>query len=177
MRFALFPFMVLAAAGLALSICAHLAAVLGIPLPGGNAVFALHVGIFVVWLPAVLVSTRTSRFANRKDFWKTALSGCPLWMRRSLYVLFAYAILNFVFFMATGAHSGTSGDASSSEVRGFSGHWMVFYGAAFAILFSALRAPYLLHDRKCSNGHAVAPTAQFCPECGVVLSRPSSSDA
>jgi len=174
-RLALFPFMVLAATGLLLSICVHLAALFGIPLPGGNAVFGLHVGIFVVWLPAILVAARISRFSNRKDFWKTALSRCPAWMRRSLYVLFAYAILNFVLFIATGTHGDTSGAASSSEVRGFSGHWMVFYGAAFAILYSAIRAPGLLHDRRCSNGHAVAPTAQFCPECGVALSNPVSN--
>jgi hypothetical protein len=175
MKFALFPFIVLAAAGFLLSMCAHLASLFGTPLPGGNAVFGLHIGIFVVWLPAVLVAARTSRFAERKDFWKTALSGCPLWMRRGLYVLFAYAIVNFVLLMAVGMHGDKSAVAPIARVRGFSGHWMVFYAVAFAILYSAIHAPQLLRDRKCSNGHAVAPTAQFCPECGVALPRSSGS--
>ncbi|MDQ6628573.1 MAG: zinc ribbon domain-containing protein [Pseudomonadota bacterium] len=170
MRLGLVSFMTLAAVGLLLSICAHLAALFGLPLPGRNAVFGLHVGIFVVWLPAVIVATRTTRAANRKDFWRTALSGCPVWMRRGLYMLFAYAILNFVIFMVGGTHGGQSGGAPmASEVRGFSGHWMMFYAAAFAILYSAVHAPHLLRDRKCANGHAVAPTAQFCPECGSRL--------
>lgn len=170
MNVLLFPFMLLAAAGLLLSVAIHVAAILGLQVPGGSTVWGLHIGIFVVWLPTVLVFTRTSRFANQKDLWKVALSGCPVWMRRTLYALFAYAIVNFAFFMLSSSSRG-SGSEPGTELRGFSGHWMVFYGAAFATLYSAINAPQLFRERRCSRGHTVSPTAQFCPECGDALPR------
>lgn len=168
----LFPFILLAAAGLFLSVAVHIAAILSVQVPGGNTVWGLHIGIFVVWLPTVLVFARMSRFANQKNLWKVALSGCPVWMRRTLYALFAYATINFAFFMLSSGSRGT-GIASGTEIRGFSGHWMVFYGTAFATMYSAIHAPQLLRERRCSRGHAVSPTAQFCSECGETLSRVS----
>jgi hypothetical protein len=175
MRIVLYPFMLLAAVGLALSVVAHVMAFAGFEFPGGKLVWTLHIGIFVVWIPTVLVSIRTTRYASRKDFWKVALSGCPPWMRKALYVLFAYAILNFILFMLTTTNAPhPAGDAPPSVVRGFSGHWMIFYAAAFATLYSAIHAPRLFRDRKCPNGHAVDPTAHFCPECGYAF--PSESN-
>ena len=167
MNFILYPFMALAAIGLALSISTHVLALLGLDMPGGQLVWHLHTGIFVVWLPTVLVSMRMTRHVKRKDFWKVAFLGCPVWMRRTLYALFAYAVLNFILFMffSTGhVHSG--GNAPASVVRGFSGHWMIFYGVAFGTLYSAIYRPELLKSRKCTNGHAVDPVARFCPTCG-----------
>jgi len=173
----LYPFMVLSACGLALSIGAHVMALMGAAIPGGKLVWALHIGIFVVWLPAVLVSTQMTRYANRKDFWKVAVAGCPLWMRRAGYALFGYAILNFIVFMATTGSQPKQpvGDAPPSVVRGFSGHWMVFYGAAFAILYSRIHAPHLYRERRCPQGHAVSPTARFCPECGYAFPNETGS--
>lgn len=166
----LFPFMVLAAIGFVLSVAAHVVALAGLPIPGGQAVFGLHVGIFVVWFPTVLVSIRTTRFADRNDFWNVALSGCPAWMRNAFYAVFAYAIVNFVVFMFASSTGGRPPVKSlASEVRGFSGHWMVFYAAAFTTLYSVIRSPNLLRERKCRQGHAVSPTARFCPKCGESL--------
>jgi len=162
--------MALALIGFILSVAAHLAAVAGSPIPFGKSVWALHVGIFVVWLPTVLVAYRMTRGANRKDFWKVALVGCPKWMRMALYAVFGYAILNFVFFMATtSSQPQPAGDAPPQVVRGFSGHWMIFYGAAFATLYSASVVGYSRMDRKCPNGHSATVTAKFCEECGVPL--------
>lgn len=93
--------MVLAACGLALSIAAHGMALAGLPIPGGDLIWGLHVGVFAVWIPTVLASLGMTRHVNRKDVWKMALAGCPEWMRRSLYVLFGYAILNFIFFIVS----------------------------------------------------------------------------
>ncbi|RYD77192.1 MAG: zinc ribbon domain-containing protein [Verrucomicrobiaceae bacterium] len=168
MSFVLYPFLALSTIGLVLSIGAHVMALTGIPLPSGKLVWGLHAGIFVVWLPAVLISMQTTRHASRKDFWKVALAGCPIWMRRGFYVLFGYAILNFVVLAATTGRQPKQPSDSTRPfvVRIFSGHWMVFYGAAFAILYSRLHAPDLYRERKCPNGHAVSPTARFCSECG-----------
>lgn len=169
-RLLLAPFIGLAAIGFILSVAAHLAAVAGSPIPFGKAVWGLHIGIFVVWLPTVLVGTRLTRGANRKDYWKIALAGCPKWMRTALYLLFGYALLNFVLFLATTAsHPQPKGSAPPEVVRGFSGHWMVFYGAAFASLYSASVIGYSGMDRKCPNGHPATVTAKFCEECGAPL--------
>jgi hypothetical protein len=143
--------MLLSAAGLVLSVVAHIASLAGIALPHGGLIFwALHIGIFAVWLPTVLVATRITGDINRKDFWKVVLSGCPTWMRQTLYVLFAYAILNFIWSIFTSnGSSQPQGDPSPSVFRGFSGHWMVFYGAAFATLYSVFQSPDLLRQWKC----------------------------
>ena len=163
--------MALAAIGFILSVAAHIRAIEGLPMPGGKAVWALHIGIFVVWLPTVLVAHRFTRGVNRKDFWKIALIGCPKWMRQVFYAIFGYAVLNFVYFMATTVNRPPSqnGDAPPEVVRGFSGHWMVFYSAAFATLYSAYVVGYSGMQRKCANGHVVPLTAKFCEECGAQL--------
>ncbi len=170
MNVALYPFMLLAACGFILSVAAHFMALTGIAIPSGGLVWGLHIGIFVVWIPTVLVGNRVTRYSNRKDFWKTALIGCPVWMRRTLYVVFGYAIFNFILFiLSTTSHPKPTGTAPPSVIRGFSGHWMVFYGAAFATLYSVIHAPQLFRERKCPQGHSVAPTTRFCPECGYAF--------
>ena len=167
----LYPFMLLSALGLVLSVGSHLAALASLPIPGGSLVWGLHVGIFVVWFPTVLVANRMARHGRRSDFWKLALAGCPAWARYALYGLFAYAVLNFIIGMSgvTSHQKVGGGTGLDSEVRLFSGHWMVFYGAAFATLLSAINNPRLLKSRKCVQGHDVAPLDHFCPKCGAAL--------
>ena len=165
----LYPFLLLAAVGFVLSLAAHGLALVGVPIPGGKLVGNLHFGIFVVWIPTVLVAYQGSRYANRKDFWKVTLAGCPPWMRVSLYVLFGYAIFNFVLFLASNPPRQSIYDAPLSTIRGLSGHWMLFYGAAFAVLYSRIRAPQLYQPHKCPQGHLVSPMARFCPECGYAF--------
>ena len=167
----LYPLMLLAGAGFALSLAAHAIAWAGMPLPGGALVWALHIGVFVVWIPTVFVCVKTTRYADRNDFWKVALSGCPAWMKKALYVLVAYAVCNFIVQILTSTTHGvqTMGDAPPAVIRGFSGHWMVFYGTAFAVLYSVIHAPHLLRPRKCPQGHAVGPEVSFCPKCGYAF--------
>ena len=71
------PFLVLAAVGLVLSIIAHIAALTGLPQPLGNATWALHFGVFVVWLPAVVVVIWLVKDFQKKEYWSAALRGCP----------------------------------------------------------------------------------------------------
>jgi len=137
-------FMISAAAGLLLSLGVHCLALMGISNPVGDAAWSLHVGIFVVWIPAVLVTrhlVRTSR--TQRQFWNTALEGCPRWMRTIVYCFFGYAVLNFILFVAfhvrVGEMNGEGNETPAAVFRGFSGHWMAFYSAAMAILFSAAR--------------------------------------
>jgi hypothetical protein len=167
---ALLPCMLLAAVGFIASVAAHIASVADVQLPGGSAVFVLHAGIFVVWAPTVLVMSRFRGRVNNKDIWKVALSGCPAWMRTAVQIIFGYGFLSFFWFLAgTAGHPKGVGPSPQSEVRGFSGHWMIFYSAAFATLYSVRRRPELLIERRCSSQHVVSATAEYCETCGERL--------
>jgi hypothetical protein len=160
----LFPFMALAVLGLALSLMVHVAAWLGIDLP--FEAFGLHVGVFVVWVPALLASRWTARHHAREDFWSGALRGCPLrgcpgWMRLMTYGFVAYAVFNFV--------SAFVGTPATPTLRAFSGHWMAFYAAAFAVLYSTMHTPYAGAGRRCPLGHFVARGAKYCDQCGMLV--------
>jgi hypothetical protein len=102
---------------------------------------------------------------KKKDTWKAALRGCPPWMRDMVYGFFGYAFLNFAIFIIA-ATKGGSGPMPPAVVRGFSGHWMVFYSAAAAVLCSATHVNERDQGRRCTKGHSVGPLAQFCEQCG-----------
>jgi hypothetical protein len=167
-------FAALAGLGLALSIIFHVEALAGLQGPLGEYEWVLHVGIFVVWLPAVIVSSQLTVDFKRRDFWKAALRGCPPWMRYMVNGFFAYAALNFIWFLASAPPHGGSGPMPPIVVRGFSGHWMVFYSAAMAMLYSAAHVKDRDVGRKCPQGHTVGPLAQFCEQCGQPAVQDSS---
>lgn len=152
--------------GLALSIISHLAALSGSLGPLGKYSWLLHIGIFVVWVPTVFVAARMGAEFKQKDMWKAVLRGCPPWMRKMMYVFLGYALLNFAIFIAAAPTKGGSGPITPTVLRGFSGHWMAFYSAAAAVLYSATQAEDRDKTRRCANGHAVGPLAKFCEQCG-----------
>lgn len=152
--------------GLALSIWSHLAALLGTRGPLGNYELLLHLGIFVVWIPTVLVATRMGREFKQKDLWKAVLRGCPPWMKYMAYGFFGYAFINFAVFIVAAPAKASPGPMSPVVVRGFSGHWMAFYSMAAAVLYSATHAEDGDLGRRCVNGHQVGPLSRFCEECG-----------
>jgi hypothetical protein len=159
----------LAASGFFLSLYIHIISLLGIPSPFGATTWGLHVGIFLIWFPAVMVSMKMMQGVPRKDFWKVALVGCPPWMRYAVYAVFGYAIFNFVIFMSivgpTGKHQ-LNDTPPPAVLRGFSGHWLAFYGAGFGLLYSAYKLGWDKLQRKCPNGHIVSYNAKFCEQCG-----------
>jgi hypothetical protein len=75
------PFIGIAAVGLVLSLFVHVTALFGLSNGLGGAAWGLHIGIFMVWIPAVFAAIRLTRSARQRDFWKVALRGCPSWMR------------------------------------------------------------------------------------------------
>ena len=158
------PIIALSAAGLVASLVVHFCSLLGRPNPFGEYAWTLHIGIFVVWLPTVIVTNKVMRNSHvkQKDIWKVALMGCPSWMRYMTYGFFGYAFLNFgIFFLRTiGKDPKSIGPIV--ELQGFSGHWMAFYSAALSSLYSASRQV----ESKCANGHVTSPAAKFCEECG-----------
>lgn len=127
-------FMLLAAIGLVLSATVHCCALFGWKFPFPDLAWSLHGGIFVVWFPAVFMAQKLAKGCPRKDLWKVALRGCPPWLKGMTYFFLGYAVLNFFLFS-----SGSSyGKHDYSGIGGFSGHWMAFYAAALALLYSAL---------------------------------------
>jgi hypothetical protein len=140
MRILSYPFTLIAAAGFILSLAAHVMALAGIRLPGGGLVWLLHVGVFVVWFPAILFGNRQFKTLQRKVNWEKMLQPCPAWMRHILKLVFAYALVNFILFiLTTSGQPKPTGPAPTSVIRGFSGHWMVFYWAAFVTLYAGFK--------------------------------------
>jgi len=60
------------------------------------------------------------------------LAELPRWVRVVTGCLFAYALLNFAYFIFCTRQYPKHGVPFSVELRGFSGHWMMFYGVASA---------------------------------------------
>lgn len=133
-----------------------------------NYVWGLHVGIFLVFSPAIFVAQKRVGSPNRKDFWKVVLKGAPDWMKYFLYALFAYAA-------AIGIPSWIRAMQQPPQVSGFSDWgefsviWMVFYWASFAILYAAIHQERL--SPRCVNGHPAAPGDNFCGQCGQPIVR------
>jgi hypothetical protein len=89
-------------------------------------------------------------FRPRKDYWAWFFAPMPRWARYTVKAFFAYAFINFAlfFFLSRGGtpdvrdgkyvlhnHGNVIRELSEDEyelqtayvVRGFSGHWMIFY--------------------------------------------------
>jgi Protein of unknown function (DUF3592) len=163
----LWVFVWLSGIGLAVSLWVHVGALMGRTVP--SAFWVLHVGIFVVWFPSVLIAQRLLGNTRRKDFWKVVLKGAPDWMRYMVYVSSAYEFVNFMISMGQGSSGGRHTTTSAADWRGFSGLWMVFYSAALAILYSAAKT--MDSSPRCANGHLADPNALYCTRCGQPVVR------
>ena len=134
----LWIFIVSSCTGLVISLWVHLGAVSGRRVAPEACFWILHIGIFVVWFPAMFAAKQFAGNMNRRDLWKVVLKGSPAWMRYMVYGFFAYAMGNFLFFMIKAPIGKTEGGQPVAVWRGFSGHWMAFYSAALAILYAAV---------------------------------------
>jgi hypothetical protein len=167
------PFFCLAVIGLILSTIAHSAALFELPQPLGEWTWLLHVGIFVVWIPAILTGSR--RASNRGaggdiELFRT----CPKWMESLVTWCFVYAIINFITFIPNAPPKGQANGPNAPPIvfRGFSGHWMLFYSAAMAMLYSAMVRRRRTWYPLCPNGHAAPRGAPYCPVCGEHVGEP-----
>jgi hypothetical protein len=166
----LWLFVGLSVVGFVLSLWVHLGAVAGRRLAPAPFFWILHLGIFVVWFPAVIVANRLVGNVNRKDSWKVILNGSPNWVRYLIYGFLGYAVINlmYVFYETKDGHD-TGDNPPAVAWRGFSGHWMVFYLAALTILYTA--AKRRTGSNRCVLGHRVGIGANFCPRCGQAAIR------
>jgi hypothetical protein len=170
MTAALLPLMIVAAFGFLLSVAAHLSAILGAPIPGGEGVWLLHVGIFVVWLPSVYFMRASTRDQNRKRVLQRLMSVYPTWVRWAAGALAVYVFASF-FVLTSQAQSPRHSRLiiTPLQIRIFSGHWMIFYGAAFLILYATRRSPQWVAGQQCPNGHSVPSSDRSCPLCGAEI--------
>ena len=161
MRLLRIPLAGLALAGFALSLWVHISALRGIDLSRQYPqVWALHAGVFVVFLSMVFASRRVLGRKPTLRQWRELLP-------RSVGLLCAavmlYALVNF-FVGALSMQSGTPDvvdgqyvmqdhghvvrtisaeqyeAARASELRMFSGHWMIFYFVPFAFFAFGMSA-------------------------------------
>lgn len=163
--------MVLSALGLLLSLIVHFAALFGMPLTLPFNAMSLHMGVFVVWIPTLIVAYSATRDVPRRDQWRAMLRGCPDWLHYLTYGFFGYAILNFFLFVIglPDVAPTTIGETPSNIVLGFSGHWMVFYCMAFATLYGATQRETLGLIRRCPQWHQVSLSAKYCERCGETI--------
>lgn len=131
-------------------------------------VWVLHIGIFVVWIPAILELRKNEELkayqqngrrnkTNPFEVVKIMFSKAPTWLTVIAIGGFFYAFVNFMLFMNASIGSVDIKDGQyilhnhgqliktlteqeyhhvkANEVRGFSGHWLAFYGIAAAVLF------------------------------------------
>ena len=122
---------IIAAVGLVASVACHLMGWLQVEPPWGKSVFVLHIGFLVLWFPLILFANRTMPKPGRGNM-DHLLAELPRWVRVVTGCLFAYALLNFAYFIFCTRQYPKHGVPFSVELRGFSGHWMMFYGVASA---------------------------------------------
>ncbi|MEO2091992.1 MAG: hypothetical protein ABGY75_21265 [Gemmataceae bacterium] len=146
---------VFAAVGLAASVVCHALGWLGVEPPGGKAAVGLHVGIFVVWIPLCLLANRTipkGKEATEGNMNHLA-ADLPRWAGAAMIGVFVYALVNFALFMWAAREFPRGKVPFPLELRGASGHWMMFYGWALCGMVS-LRRLARKRAAEGSNGEA-----------------------
>jgi hypothetical protein len=112
---------IIAMTGLLMSIACHLMGWLQMDPPWGKSVFILHIGIFVVWLPLVMLANRTMPKGAERNNMKHLLAELPGWVRVACSVLFAYAMLHFVYFIYCAKQFPKNGVPFISNCEDFQG--------------------------------------------------------
>jgi hypothetical protein len=134
--------------GFLISLAVHVEALRGIDMASSMpSVWLLHAGIFVVFVPFVLFSRKD--FANNRSYFDT-IKGLPHWVAILQTAIFAYALVNFALFIFHSEGGNPTIEHGkyllmehgrlireltpteytafkANEVRGFSGHWLLFY--------------------------------------------------
>jgi hypothetical protein len=150
--------------GFVSALIVHIAALMGIDVSDNfPVVWVLHVGIFVVFIPFVFSSRKS---LGAKPTFAQIRAAFPMWVVRLGICIFAYALVNFALFMLKTEggnpsivdgkfvlmnHGALIRELTAAEystfkanvVRGFSGHWLVFYFAPFAyFMFHKESSPF-----------------------------------
>ena len=135
----MFILLIIAGIGLFSSIVTHILALCGnYPQENLPSVWLLHFGVFIVWIPTVKICQKLAKGTkNRLFIWQKSLKYSPGWLRRLCALLLVYAVINFVVFINN--VDSIPFDSIHHEtwiIRGFSGHWMLFYCFAFSVMLA-----------------------------------------
>lgn len=123
-------FFVPACIGSVTSICLNIWLRLGNTMPSGF--MALHIGIFIVWLPAVM-RVKRNQPENEKMTFKTLFRFTPWWMRIIAIASWLYATASFV--ISSGLLEGEMRKSDFDTSHIFSSGWIFFYTIAAAVLY------------------------------------------
>ncbi len=150
-----------ALAGFILSVVVHVSALAGVDISARIPyVCLLHAGMFVVFIPFVFSSRRS---LGRKPSMAQLKAAVPAWAIPVGVALIVYAVVNFALFMVASEGGGpairnghfvleshgrfirelTSTEYTAfkaNELRGFSGHWLIFYYMPFIYFMFASKA-------------------------------------
>ncbi len=129
-------------------------------------IWIIHIFVFVVFIPGILKISRYDRIKqkNRKliENVKNLTAGVPKIISIIALISFFYAIMNFMAFIVLSEGGGPNiidgeyvlsnhGDIirtltekeyflfQANELRGFSGHWMLFYSISVLMLYPRKR--------------------------------------
>ena len=120
----------IAALGFIASVVCHVMGWLQVEPAWGKSVFVLHIGILVLWIPLVILANRTMPAGSRSNM-AHLFAELPAWAGRAVAIFGFYVALNFVYFMYRTSQFPKGKVPFYLTLRGFSGHWMLFYGVAF----------------------------------------------
>ena len=154
-------FLILALLGLLLSLAVHASALAGIDVQDRfPAVMLLHVGIFVVFVPAIMAAKKWGN--GTKHFWKGIGRAVPFGIGTLIVPLFLYTAINFLWMLSLLSDGSPQQRDNHFELRNhgqlvreidareyhlmrahearmFSGHWILFYYISMLILWAELR--------------------------------------
>jgi hypothetical protein len=155
-----------AAGGWLISLLVHLLSVADVDLLAHFPfVMALHIGVFVVGIPVFFYTRSKANAGNTRRnpiaLLRTLFGEQPIWMKGLAAAGFFYAILNFSLFMASQPGVPDIRDGQyilhnhgqliktlteqeyhhyqANVVRGFSGHWIAFYGIIATLAYPLRR--------------------------------------
>lgn len=152
-------FFYLALLGWFLSLAAHLKALAGVDVAAQMPyVWGLHVGIFAVFIPAILKLRKNEEFKqlpkqaffvrmNPVNTFRIMFKDTPDWFAFIALAGFVYALFNFLYLVLpigdflhgraidTTSLLPNSHVPDATSIRLFSGHWIAFYGISAAILY------------------------------------------
>jgi hypothetical protein len=119
---------IIAFTGFLAALLCHVMALLGIEPPGGEDVMIpLHIGIFPLWFLLIISANGTGSSTGRANM-DRLFAEVPKWIRRASGFVAGYAVVNFIYFIYRTSQYPKHKVPFLVVLRGFSGHWMIFYG-------------------------------------------------
>jgi hypothetical protein len=118
----------IASAGFLSALICHVMALVGTEPPGGQRVMiVLHIGIFPLWFLLIISVNRTKSTTGSASL-NHLFAELPKWVRTLSGLVTAYAVVNFIYFLYQTSQYPKHQVPFLVQLRGFSGHWMIFYG-------------------------------------------------